>query len=490
MANIIKISEGANPNYLATVCKIESVFPIEGKDRIVRTVLNGYDMIIPKTMPVGTTVIYLPVESALSAKFLSANNLYDRGEFERNGNVDEVKALLEKLDSEKDAKAAKEIAGTIKGMCGFFNKYGRVRILKLGATYSQGFITGVDTLEKVYPELAGTDWDSLVGTQFNIICDEEFCWKFIPPMKNSESTPKNDQKIWKKRMRKLAKFDRMIEGTFAFHYDTKQLGEHFDQLNPTDVVSMTVKLHGTSAIFANIPVRRELSCWEKVKKFFGVKVADTEFGNVFSSRSTIKNQYINENATPGFYESDIWGCVNRDIKHLIPENWTIYGEIVGYVEGKQTMIQKNHDYGCEPGTWKFMPYRISQMLDNGDKFEWNVSEVIEWTEKIIKENPELSKKIIPMTLLYHGKFMDLYKDIPTDENWRDNVLARMKADKTNFLMELDEPLCTYHHVPREGIVIRIDNDQFARAWKLKTMRHYGKEAEAHDAGEVDMEENA
>ena len=42
--------------------------------------------------------------------------------------------------------------------------------------------------------------------------------------------------------------------------------------------------------------------------------------------------------------------------------------------------------------------------------------------------------------------------------------------------------------PREGLVIRIDDDKFARAWKLKTDAHYHIEAAQHDAGEVDMEE--
>jgi hypothetical protein len=56
-------------------------------------------------------------------------------------------------------------------------------------------------------------------------------------------------------------------------------------------------------------------------------------------------------------------------------------------------------------------------------------------------------------------------------------------------MEEDEPMCK-NKVPREGIVIRKVGDMHARAWKLKTLRHYGKEAEAHDKGEVDMEETA
>jgi hypothetical protein len=65
----------------------------------------------------------------------------------------------------------------------------------------------------------------------------------------------------------------------------------------------------------------------------------------------------------------------------------------------------------------------------------------------------------------------------------------MKTDKDRFLMELDEPMCK-NKVPREGVVVRVVGDPLARAWKLKTMRHYGKEAEAHDKGEVDIEETA
>lgn len=63
----------------------------------------------------------------------------------------------------------------------------------------------------------------------------------------------------------------------------------------------------------------------------------------------------------------------------------------------------------------------------------------------------------------------------------------MKNDRTLILMEEDEPMCK-NKVPREGIVLRIVNDEFSRAWKLKSLRHYGKEAEAHDKGEVDIEE--
>jgi hypothetical protein len=54
----------------------------------------------------------------------------------------------------------------------------------------------------------------------------------------------------------------------------------------------------------NILCNRELSWWDKIKKFFGFKVKEVEYGNVYSSRSVIKNQYINPNAN-SYYGSDI-----------------------------------------------------------------------------------------------------------------------------------------------------------------------------------------
>ena len=63
----------------------------------------------------------------------------------------------------------------------------------------------------------------------------------------------------------------------------------------------------------------------------------------------------------------------------------------------------------------------------------------------------------------------------------------MKNDKEHFGMEEDEPLCK-NKVPREGIVIRIDGDKFARAWKLKTMRHLAHEGKMNDSGEANIED--
>ena len=484
-----QINNNNGVNYLATICRVGEMFPIEGADRLVKTVINGYDIVIPKTHKEGDIVIYFPVETSICEQYLSANNLYELSLADKNSNFADVDKLIkdaETAENDSDAKRCMEMA---KSMCGFFNKHGRVRILKLRGQYSQGFVADVSTIVNMDPTLANVDWESMVGCQFNMVGDIEFCKKYIPATSmRRDNSGGGGQSLWKKRMKKLKRFNRIREDQFAYHYDTKQLAEHIGQLNPDDVVSITVKVHGTSAIFANVLCNRKLTLWEKIKQFFGVDVPLYEYGNVYSSRSVIKNQYINPNAN-SYYSTDIWGCVNSVFSPFIEEGVTVYGEIVGYLEGSDKMIQKNHDYGCKPGEWKFMPYRITETDKYGNKIEWDVDKVDEWTRNLVTQNPEIADKVMFLNILYYGRLGDLYPDLDTETHWHSNLLARMKADKDKFLMELDEPMCK-NKVPREGVVIRKVGDPLARAWKLKSLRHYGKEAEAHDKGEVDIEETA
>lgn len=476
---ILKTGENANPNYLATICKIESTLPVVGADRLAKTVINGYDIVISKDMKPGDIVVYIPVESSICDEFLSKNNLYELSCYEKNTNHDEIeklKVLLEAANKEESQKISNEI----KSKCGFFNKHGRVRMIKLRGQYSMGYIIPWETFINTF----GLELDPEIGYKFNMVNDIEFCTKYIP---FTELKPNNHVGTGSgnKRNKKLKKFDKLIPGTFEFHYDTKQLGQYMDVLEPLDSVCVTTKLHGTSGIFSKLPIRRELSIFDKIKKFFGIKVREIEMGNIYSSRKVIKNQYINQGVSSGFYNMDVWGEVNKMIEPFLNDNMTIYGEIVGYVPGTRTCIQKNpdHDYGCKPGEWKFMPYRINE---NGH--EWEVKQVILWTQNMIAKHSELRNNLMPMDLLYCGLVKDMYPAINyNDENWRNEFIECIKNDKDRFGMELDEPLCK-NKVPREGIVIRINGDKLNRAWKVKTMRHYGIEAEQHDKGEVDMED--
>jgi hypothetical protein len=210
----------------------------------------------------------------------------------------------------------------------------------------------------------------------------------------------------------------------------------------------------------------------------------------------IKIRYINPKAHD-FYSKDVWGSCNKVFSQFITPGMTVYGEIVGYCEGSNTMIQKNHDYGCKPGQWKFMPYRITLTAQDGSKTELSTLEVAEWTDHILFNYGDMpaygtykiSDVLMNMNFRFIGRVCEMYPDLTMDENWHANLLERMKADKNMFGMELDEPMCK-NKVPREGIVIRLLQDKYSRAWKLKSKRHYELEAKQHDNGEVDMEEEA
>jgi hypothetical protein len=74
-------------------------------------------------------------------------------------------------------------------------------------------------------------------------------------------------------------------------------------------------------------------------------------------------------------------------------------------------------------------------------------------------------------------------EIDTETHCHENVLNAMKSDK-RFCMEEDEPLCK-NKLPREGIVLRINDDPMAEAFKLKCLKFLGKEAEDIDKGRSD-----
>lgn len=480
------LTDGANPNYLATICKIGKLYPIENADRLLKTVVNGYDIVVSKEFHEGDIVVYFPVESCISHKFLSANNQYGQSDFELNKNAEEVKSILSKLESMSDDEK-KEAGDKVKSMCGFFNANGRVRIIKLRGQYSMGFISGIDSLINYDNRLADVNWEENVGARFNTIGKDLLVKKYIPKIKPKAETVRSHNYFWKKTMHKLRRFNCMIDGQFEFHYETEHLQEHMDKIKPEDNVSISLKVHGSSFIISNVLCLKNLPWWEKALKLLGFKIKDKEYKKIYSSRRVIQNEDINPNKN-SFYSENIYGCVFRDFEKYIPEGMTVYGEIVGYLEGSQSMIQKDYDYGCDEGEWKFMPYRITETDEYGNKKEWNLKDVDAWAENLVKEHPELEKKILRLTILYYGKMRDLYPDIDLSQHWAENVLERMKTEK-RFLMEELEPLCR-HKVPREGVVLRIINDKFSEAWKLKCKAFWNREAKQHDRGEVDMEEIA
>ena len=264
-----------------------------------------------------------------------------------------------------------------------------------------------------------------------------------------------------------------------------------------------ILIHNTSAVYSNIPVKMPIKLpfhnkfinWvhkilTKFVNYLSTKVVPDykiEYGNVYSSRGVIKNQFINKGVTSGYYKTDVWGDINEIIKPYIEKGMTIYGEICGYLTGSDKYIQKGYDYGCKIGENFFMPYRITTTEEDGTKREWEVQEVYDWTVKLIDEHPELKGRIRPITILYQGTLSKLYPDIDVTQHWHKNVLEAMKKDKEHFNMEELDKTCKSTKVPFEGVCVRISNDPIAECFKLKCERFFKHEKSAIDKGEIDIE---
>lgn len=494
MKELVSQSKEISHEYCCTVVKIGEVKPIEGSDFLGQTLVNGLSIVVRKDMvKEGDYMFYAANETQLNLDFLSVNNQYEFSERQLNANADEVIKLYE--ESEKLRNAGKiEEADTVynkaKSMVGFFGKNGRVKMIKLRGCPSMGYLFGLDSMITWCPLMKEFNMEENEGMDFDTVNGEKFICAYVPPIKENQRADRAA-----KRNKKLRAFDRMIPGQFSFHYDTQQLNREIGRIKPTDNVTISVKLHGTSVIIGNIKV--------KVPKFKGLyskifnwlpgflQFTNEGYDVVYSSRTVIKNSKINSKVTSGFYGADVWATYYELLKDKIPEGMTIYGEIVGYVTDSNTMIQKGYDYKCLPGKNQLMIYRISQKVYDEElgyekNVEWNVKEVYVWTKLLIEQYPELKDYIHPIDILYEGTLADLYPEISTTEHWHENVLEAMKNDTVHFGMEKNEPLCR-NKTPREGIVLRINDDPINEAFKLKCISFLSKEAKMIDEGEVDIE---
>ena len=449
----ISKSKGFKDEYCATCVRIGEIFPIEGKDRIVKTMVNGLSIVIGKDeFKTGDVAVYCANETAIHELYLHLNSMYDDP--------------LLNLDNTKK---------------GYINKHGRIRIVKLGGVPSYGLLLNPESLA-VFLNVSKDDvvkfLEAHVGEDFDEINGEKFIQVYMPPVRNNrQSMSKSDR-----RQKKLDRFKMLIEGTFRFHYDTEGLQKHMNEINPDDEVYISCKIHGTSFaaanVLTNIPTPWYKRLWRKYVKH--TNEYNQEYNLVYSSRTVIKNEYINKDQKPGgYYSDDVWGYWAKKLDGLIPEDCEIFAEIVGYTPNG-TAIQKGYDYGCNPVVEEKSKLMVYRVIDKGEERE--IPAVIDFGKYL---HDKLGDIIIEFPLLYHGVIKDLYPDVSTTEHWHENVLELLKNEK-RFLMEKDEPMCK-NKVPREGFVLRRANDPIPCAFKLKCSNFLFKESKLIDAGEVDCE---
>ena len=446
-------STKANINYLAKVIDITNFLPHPNADRMKIAQVGGYKVCVGIDEPAGR-YIYFPVNSEINPNLLSYCNLYRHTE--KNANTEKA---------------------------GFFNDNGRVTAIKLRGFPSEGFLLPYEQLENFIADTLNLKLSNIENnTDFDVAVEGNkelwICKKYIVVHHISQGQSNSN-----KRQKKVARFNKVIDTQFHFHYDTVRIQNDKWAIIPNDLISITEKIHGTSGISAYILCKKKPSLINKIKSWFGSP--NIEYDYLYSSRSVIKN--ATEITNPGgYYGCDIWAEADKIIRPRLQKGMTIYYEIVGFLPTGR-YIQKNYDYGCvppeagEPFThekhFKVRVYRITMTNVDGYVHEFSAKEVQEWCK---------ANNLIPVTEYFYGYAKALY-NIPIDDNWTDTFWDTMANDK-NFYMECDSPSCI-NKVAHEGLVIKKE-DMISRAWKLKCFYFLNGEQKELDAGEENIEDNA
>lgn len=435
---MLNLKPPQNPNYCATVVELKHFVPLSGCDNVQGALIFGNQIIVGKDAKPGDIGLYFPVETALSGEFLAANNLYIKPEY---GNVDPAKR-------------------------GFFEKHGRVKCVKFRGHRSEGLWLPIGSL---YYLGTGSIISLPLGAEFDELAGHPICHKYVPA-RNPGRLPSNTAPRAKRA-------DKILPGQFAYHIDTAKLDRNIYKLNPSDLISITEKWHGTSAIFAHVLTERSLKWYEKLLVRMGVNITRTEYAHVWASRRVIKG--VGGQAREGvvhYYKSDIWGEVFKEVKDLIPKGYTLYGEIVGYTPDGAP-IQSEYHYGCAAGQHRFLVYRVT--YTNPEGVVLNLS----WPQ--IKEFCA-ARGLETVKEMYYGRANDLFirtfHHFETLGEWHDYF---MTALKDHFV---EDKMCPHNPgMPAEGVVLRRESAQEFEAYKCKSFAFLANESKQLDKGAVDLE---
>jgi hypothetical protein len=420
---MFKISEKANPNYLAQIVKLENIRPHPNADRLQIAVIQGNSVIVSLDAKEGDVYVYFPLECAINKEFLSWSNSF----------------------SDKSLNEDKEVVG-------FFGKQGRVKAVKLRGMPSEGY---------ALPYQKFFDWismksgmtvlliDELIGKEFDSFDSILLCEKYVNPITlRKQNTEKKNQK-------KVVREPKVVDGQFKFHQDTIQLKKSIHNISPNDYIAITRKLHGTSWVAAKLLCNKKITWWEKLLKKSGVNIVSTEYDLLWASRRVLKNGYLEVGNRDHFYSYDLWEEIAKSVEYGIQNSITLYGEAVGYTK-TGSFIQNGYDYGCSVGQFKTYIYRITTTNQSGDVYEFSHNQMKDYCEKFgLTMVPEL----------YYGKAKDLYPELSINDHWHENFLQRLIDD----YLEKDCDLCKSQKVPDEGICLRKDIFD-SEIYKLKSFK--------------------
>jgi len=438
----MKLETPKNVNYAATVVELKDFVDLPNCDNVKHALIFGNSVVVSKACQAGEKGLYFPVECQLSPEFMGANNLFRHAEW---GNVDPLKS-------------------------GFFEQHGRVKAVKFRGNKSEGFFINLSCLDYI-SKSAYTYVE--VGDTVDKFGTHEICSKYIVGKSGNGTGLPNTKAAELK--------DSFVDGQFKFHFDTDNLRKNIHKIQPIDVISISDKWHGTSAIYGKLLVNHQFGFFSKLLKKAGIRLEESTYKFAYSSRKVVK--CVGEK-----FGDDVWGVVAKEIEDKIPASYTVYGEIVGY-KPDGSAIQaasggRAYHYGCAEREHKFVVYRVKTTNIEGKTLELTWPQMKQFCNKY---------GLQMVHELFYGPVTDILSFEPYAKEIENPKLA-LSTWQSDLLMEIEklymkDDMCVFNNneVPAEGVVVRIDRLDECDSFKLKSFLFLMDETKKNDAGVIDME---
>ena len=235
-----------HPNYLSRVIQVTeedfSPHPHPDVTKLKRCRIGGdtiYNVLVGIDSKPGKYVFF-PASTQINPEFLRYANLYRKPEM--NANPEDKPGLFEENGRVKSVR--------LKGTLDKVDENGNIEKITLSGAISDGFMTELSTvlnfiLDNLNIEVNENDIEA--GTWFDTIeHDGKSFWlskKFIPKLYVKNETG-GDQSRYKRRQKKLKRFNRVIPEQFKFHYDTTLVKKCPFVVQPNDYIHISSKWHG------------------------------------------------------------------------------------------------------------------------------------------------------------------------------------------------------------------------------------------------------
>lgn len=339
-------------NYACVIAKVDAVFPIEKADNIQIAKVLGETVVVGKYVGVGDIGVFFRAGTQLSEAYATNNNLY--------------------RDVTKNFDATQS---------GFFEDSRRVRAQPFLKVKSEAYFAALQSLN-----FAGDISTLKLGDSFEEFNEVKICNKYISEATQRMMSTKGNKPSSKNKKIRVVPY-------FEEHVQTNHFNSNLHNITAGDLVSIQSKRHGTSFRVGYNKVIKTLTGWKAfIQKFIPVFVTETYELTVGTRRVVLNNPEAD-----GFHGSEAYRFeVAEELTPYLQKGMSIYGEIVGYVNGKPIMephkISKLKDklytkkygdeivykYGALENTYKFHIYRITLTTEDGTSVDFTQHQVVEW----------------------------------------------------------------------------------------------------------------